>query len=159
MSFDTRPGTRGARQPSGRLALWFNKLAARRIRRKGGKMMGFNALILTTTGRKSGLERTSPVGWFPGQDGSRLIVASAAGAPGNPAWYYNIAAHPDQVQIEVEGRTLAVTAEQLHGAERAQAWEQITAAAPRFDQYQHKTDRELPIIRLVPRSGSDAPNE
>jgi deazaflavin-dependent oxidoreductase (nitroreductase family) len=151
MSFDTRPGTRGARQPSGRFALWFNKLAARRIRRKGGKMMGFNALILTTTGRKSGLERTSPVGWFPGQDGSRLIVASAAGAPGNPAWYYNIAAHPDQVQIEVDGRTLAVSAEQLHGPERAQAWEQITAAAPRFAQYQHKTDRELPIIRLVPR--------
>jgi deazaflavin-dependent oxidoreductase (nitroreductase family) len=113
--------------------------------------MGFDALLLTTTGRKSGLERTSPVGWFPGQDGSRLIVASAAGAPGNPAWYYNIAAHPDQVQIEVGGRTLAVTAEQLHGTERAQAWEQITAAAPRFAQYQDKTDRELPIIRLVPR--------
>jgi deazaflavin-dependent oxidoreductase (nitroreductase family) len=151
MSFDTRPGTRGARQPSGIFALWFNKLAARRIRRKGGRIMGFDALILTTTGRRSGLERTSPVGWFPGQDGSRLIVASAAGAPGNPAWYYNIAAHPDQVQIEVGGRTLAVTAEQLHGTERAQAWEQITAAAPRFAQYQDKTDRELPIIRLVPR--------
>jgi deazaflavin-dependent oxidoreductase (nitroreductase family) len=151
MSFDTRPGTRGARQPSGRFALWFNKLAARRIRRKGGRIMGFDALILTTTGRRSGLERTSPVGWFPGQDGSRLIVASAAGAPGNPAWYYNIAAHPGKVQIEVGGRTLAVTAEQLHGTERAQAWEQITAAAPRFAQYQDKTDRELPIIRLVPR--------
>jgi deazaflavin-dependent oxidoreductase (nitroreductase family) len=152
MSFDTRPGTRGARQPGGRWMLWLNKLAARRIRRKGG-MMGFNALLLTTIGRKSGLERTSPVGWFPGQDDSWLIVASAAGAPGNPAWYYNIAAHPDKVQIEVGGRTLAVSAEQLHGAERAKAWEQITAAAPRFAQYQHKTDRELPIIRLVPRSG------
>ena len=95
MSFDTRPGTRGARQPSGRFALWFNKLAARRIRRKGGRIMGFDALLLTTTGRKSGLERTSPVGWFPGQDGRPAIGASAAGAPGNPAWYYNIAAHPE----------------------------------------------------------------
>ena len=152
MSFDTRPGTRGARQPGGRLMLWFNKLAARRIQRKGGRMMGFNALILTTVGRKSGLERTSPVGWFPGTDGSWLIVASAAGAPGNPAWYYNLAAHPDQVRIELEGRKVAVTAEQLHGAERTQAWEQIIATAPRFGQYQQKTDRELPIIRLVPRS-------
>jgi deazaflavin-dependent oxidoreductase (nitroreductase family) len=159
MSFDTRPGTRGARQPRGRWILWFNKLAARRIRRKGGRMMGFNALILTTIGRKTGLERTNPVGWFPGKDGSWLIVASAAGAPGNPAWYSNIAAHPDKVQIEVNGRTLAVTAEQLHGAERAQAWEQVIAAAPRFAQYQDKTDRELPIIRLAPRSGSDAPHE
>ena len=159
MSFDSHPGTRGARQPSGRFALWFNKLAARRIRRKGGRIMGFNALILTTIGRKSGLERTNPVGWFPGKDGSWLVVASAAGAPGNPAWYYNIAAHPDKVQIEVDGRTLTVTAEQLHGPERAQAWEQIITAAPRFAQYQHKTDRELPIIRLAPRSGSDAAHE
>jgi len=151
MSFDTRPGTRGARQPGGRLMLWFNKLAARRIHRKGGKMMGFNALILTTIGRKSGVERTSPVGWFPGENGSWLIVASAAGAPGNPAWYYNIAGHPDRVRIEVDGRKVAVTAAQLHGAERTQAWEQIIASAPRFAQYQEKTDRELPIIRLVPR--------
>jgi deazaflavin-dependent oxidoreductase (nitroreductase family) len=159
MSFDTRPGTRGARQPGGRMMLWFNKLAARRIRRKGGRMMGFNALVLTTIGRKSGLERTSPVGWFPGEGGTWLIVASAAGAPGNPAWYYNIAAHPDKLKIEVEGRTVAVTAEQLHGAERAEAWGQIAATSPRFAQYQQKTDRELPIIRLVPRTGSEAPDE
>jgi deazaflavin-dependent oxidoreductase (nitroreductase family) len=118
--------------------------------------MGFNALVLTTVGRKSGLERTSPVGWFPGTDGSWLIVASAAGAPGNPAWYYNIAAHPDKIQIEVEGRKQAVTAAQLHGAERAEAWTQITAAAPRFAQYQQKTDRELPIIRLIPGSSAEA---
>jgi deazaflavin-dependent oxidoreductase (nitroreductase family) len=130
-----------------------NKLAAVRIRRKGGKFMGFNALILTTVGRKSGVERTNPVGWFPGKGGSWLVVASAAGAAGNPAWYYNIAAHPDKVRIEVEGRTVAVTAEQLHGAERTEAWEQIVAAVPRFGQYQQKTDRELPVIRLVAQSG------
>jgi hypothetical protein len=52
-----------------------------------------------------------------------------------------------------------VTAEQLHGTERAAAWQQITTAAPRFAQYQQKTDRELPIIRLVPRSGPEAPQE
>jgi deazaflavin-dependent oxidoreductase (nitroreductase family) len=150
MSFDTHAGTRGARQPSGPMVKWVNKLAAGRIRRKGG-FMGFNALILTTVGRKSGAERTNPVGWFPGKDGSWLIVASAAGAPGNPAWYYNIAAHPDRVQIEVEGRKVAVAAEQLHGAERTEAWDQIVAAAPRFGGYQQKTDRELPVIRLVRR--------
>ncbi|MFI6735160.1 nitroreductase/quinone reductase family protein [Nonomuraea sp. NPDC050451] len=156
MSFDTPAGTRGARQPAGWAFRWLNTLMARRLRRKGGgTFMGFNALILTTVGRKSGLERTTPVGWFPGKDGSRLIVASAAGAAGNPAWYYNLAAHPDQVRIEVDGRTVAVVAEQLHGAEREQAWQQIVAAAPRFAQYQVKTDRELPIIRLVPRSGGE----
>lgn len=153
MSFDTHAGTRGARQPAGPVVRWVNKLAAGRIRRKGGKFMGFNALILTTVGRKSGAERTNPVGWFPGKDGSWLIVASAAGAQANPAWYYNIAAHPDQVQIEVEGRRVPVVAEQLHGAERTEAWQQIVATAPRFGQYQQKTDRELPVIRLVARSG------
>ena len=97
--------------------------------------MGFNALILTTIGARTGAERTNPVGWFPGPDGSWLIVASAAGAARNPAWYHNIAAHPDKVKIEVDGLTVPVTAEQLHGAERDQAWQQVTAAAPRFAQY------------------------
>jgi deazaflavin-dependent oxidoreductase (nitroreductase family) len=151
MSFDTRPGTRGARQPKGLFMSWMNRLMARRLRRRGGKFQGFNVLVLTTVGRKSGLERMTPVGWFPGADGSWLIVASAAGAPGNPAWYYNLAAHPDQVRIDVDGKTIDVRAEQLHGPERVEAWEQITAAAPRFAQYQVKTDRVLPIIRLTPR--------
>jgi len=149
MSFDTRNGTRGARQP-GRWILWLNKLTMKRVR-KSGRAMGFNALVLTTVGRRSGTERETPVGWFPGNDGSWLIVASAAGAARNPAWYYNLAAHPAKVQIETgDGRKIAVTAEELHGAERDEAWRQITAAAPRFAQYQEKTDRELPVIRLTP---------
>jgi F420H(2)-dependent quinone reductase len=65
---------------------WVIKMAARRIRHTG-KMMGpgFNALILTTVGARSGAQRTNPVGWFPGTDGSWPIVASAAGAARNPA--------------------------------------------------------------------------
>jgi deazaflavin-dependent oxidoreductase (nitroreductase family) len=154
MSFVTPDGTRGARQPRGKLLLWFNKLAIRRIRRKGGKMMGFNTLVLTTVGRKSGELRRTPVGWFPGADGSWLIAASAAGAPKNPAWYHNIAAHPDKVEVEVDGRTVPVTAGQLSGDERDEVWHKIITAAPRFAQYQEKTDREIPVIRLVPRQPS-----
>jgi deazaflavin-dependent oxidoreductase (nitroreductase family) len=159
MSFDTTAGTRGGRQPGGFAFRWGNKLMAGRVRKGRAKFLGFNALVLTTVGRKTGIERTTPVGWFPGPDGSWLIVASAAGAKGNPAWYYNLAAHPDQVQIEIDGRKVPVTAEQLHGAEREQAWQQVITAAPRFVQYQVKTDRELPIIRLTPRSGGQAPPE
>src|ERR1700733_11731082 len=147
MSFDARPGTRGARQPAGFAARLGNKLMAGRVRKGRAKFLGFNALVLTTVGRKSGVERATPVGWFPGPDGSRLIVASAAGAQGNPAWYYNLAAHPDQVQIEMNGRRMRVAAEQLHGAQRAEAWQQIVTAAPRFAKYQQKTDREIPVIR------------
>ena len=153
MSFDTPAGTRGARQPSGPFFRWMNKVMSRRLRRKAGKMMGFNALVLMTAGAKSGAKRTNPVGWFPGQDGGWLIVASAAGAARNPAWYYHIAAHPDDVTVEMDGRTVAVTAEQLHGPERDKAWQQITTAAPRFAKYEQKTDRVMPVIRLVPRSG------
>ena len=65
--------------------------------------------------------------------------------------YDNIAAHPDEVQIEVDGRTIPVTAEQLHGPERDEAWQHITSAAPRFAQYEQKTDRIMPVIRLVSR--------
>ena len=149
MSFTTGNGTRGARQPGGKVMLWLNKQMIKRVR-KSGRASGFNALVLTTVGRKSGVERSTPVGWFPGSAGSLLIVASAAGAPKNPAWYYNLAAHPDKVRIETAGRTLAVTAEELHGPERDEAWQQITASAPRFAQYQTKTDREIPVIRLTP---------
>jgi deazaflavin-dependent oxidoreductase (nitroreductase family) len=153
MSFDTPAGTRGGRQPSAGLMLrLINNNAARRFRRKG-KMLGFNGLILTTVGAKTGAERTSPVGWWPGTDGSWLIVAAAGGGARNPAWYHNIAAHPDKVQIEVVGRKIRVTAQQLHGAERAEAWQQIAATTPRFTRYQDKTDRELPVLRLVPQSG------
>ena len=157
MSFDTTAGTRGGRQPAGLAARWANNLMAGRIRKGRAKFLGFNALVLITVGRKTGAERRTPVGWFPGLDGSWLIVASAAGATGNPAWYYNIAAHPDQVQIEVESRTVPVLAEQLHGPDRAAAWPEIITAAPRFAKYQVKTDRELPIIRLVPRSAPETP--
>lgn len=95
MGFNAPAGTRGARQPrAGLMMRWVNKMAARRIRRTGTMMgLGFSALVLTTVGAKSGAERTNPVGWFPGTDGSWLIVASAAGAARNPAWYHNIAAH------------------------------------------------------------------
>jgi deazaflavin-dependent oxidoreductase (nitroreductase family) len=152
MAFDTPAGMRGARQPhAGLRRRWVNRTAAGRIRRSG-KMMGFNALILTTVRGQERGRAQNPVGWFPGKDDSWLIVASAAGAARNPAWYHNIAAHPDKVRIEVNGQTIPVTAEQLHEAERDQALQQITASAPRFAQYQRKTDRELPVIRLVRQS-------
>jgi deazaflavin-dependent oxidoreductase (nitroreductase family) len=151
MSFTTPDGTRGARQPGGRFLRWMNKWMMNRIRRTGkAPFMGFDALVLTTIGRKSGVERATPVGWFSGKDGSWLIVASAAGAAKNPDWYHNLAAHPDKVQIEMPGRKVAVIAEELHGAEREEEWSRITTVSPQMAQYQELTDRELPIIRLRP---------
>jgi deazaflavin-dependent oxidoreductase (nitroreductase family) len=142
-----------------KLNSWMDRQMARRSVRKVFALFGFDVAILTTIGHRSGTERRSQVCWFPSKDGSWLIVAAAGGTRVNPAWYYNIAAHPDQVQIEIEGRTTPVTAEQLHGDERAQAWQQITAAAHRFAGFQDQTDREFPILRLKPRSGPAAPSD
>lgn len=152
-TFDARPGTRGARQPSGRLLLWINGFVARRAR-KGSKTPGFDfdLLLLTTTGRKSGQERTSPLGWVADGAGGWLIAASANGAAGLPAWYHNLAAAPDKARIEVNGATVQVSAEQLHGAEREVGWQQLTTGIPRFAKYADQTDREIPVIRLTPRS-------
>ncbi len=151
MSFNTSSGSRGVSQPNvfKSFLKLFNKYSAGRIR-KTGKFGELPSLVLTTVGSKSGLERKTPLAYFP-NDGGWLIVASFAGAAKNPSWYYNLAAHPEQVSIEFAGRRESVVAEQLHGSEREDAWRRITAASQRFADYQSKTDRELPIIRLTAR--------
>jgi deazaflavin-dependent oxidoreductase (nitroreductase family) len=126
-----------------------NGRTVNRIRRKGGNFMGMTVLVLNTVGKKTGAQRSNPVSWFPGDDGTWLIVASANGSARNPAWFYNIAANPDAVSIDVDRSNVPVVAEQLHGGERERAWASITKAVPRFTQYETKTDRLIPIIRLT----------
>ena len=152
MTFNTPAGSRGVSQPgiAKQFLKLFNKFSAGRIR-KTGKFGELPSLVLTTVGSKSGQERKSPLAYFPTDGGGGLIVASFAGAAKNPSWYYNLAAHPDRVSIEFNGRTESVVAEQLHGPEREAAWRTITSASQRFIEYQEKTDRELPIIRLRAR--------
>jgi deazaflavin-dependent oxidoreductase (nitroreductase family) len=127
---------------------WINAWNMKRIRGKATKVMGFPSLVLTTVGAKSGIPRHTPVAYFPDGADSWLIVASAAGAAKNPDWYYNLRAHPDNVQIQIAGPTIAVSAEQLSGDARQLAWRHITSTAKRFANYEQKTDRELPVIRL-----------
>jgi deazaflavin-dependent oxidoreductase (nitroreductase family) len=154
MSFDTANGTHGAHQPGtgGPVGRWVTRRMMNRIRRKGGRMMGGDVLVLTTVGARSGAERSTPVRRFAGSPEGWVVVASAAGGARNPAWYYNLAAHPDQVRVEMAGQVVPVTAQQLHGPARDEAWAAITTEAPRFAAYQEKTDRELPVIRLTPRT-------
>lgn len=96
------------------------------------------------------MERQTPLSWFPAPAGTWFIVASAAGAARNPAWYYNLAASPAKARVSVDGREVPVTARQLHGLERDRAWEQVVAAAPWYGPYVTKTDREIPVVQLTP---------
>jgi deazaflavin-dependent oxidoreductase (nitroreductase family) len=154
MAFQKTPaGTRGKSMPGGNspVSKWINNMMIRRARRKpGGRFMGMDTLVLTTTGAKTGQRRETLLGWFPDGDDAWLIVASFGGNAKNPAWYHNIAAHPDQVEIAVGGRKVKVTPVQLSAAEREAAWQRITAAQSRYSGYATKTDRDIPIIRLTP---------
>ena len=78
MSFDTRAGTRGLPMEGSKLNWWMDRQMARRSVRKVCSLIGFDVAILTTIGHRSGTERKSQVCWFPGGDGSWLIVAAAA---------------------------------------------------------------------------------
>jgi deazaflavin-dependent oxidoreductase (nitroreductase family) len=119
-------------------------------------LRGNHLLSLTTVGARSGRERRSTVMYFADAtesadgDNAWLIVASAGGAASHPAWFFNLARHPDQVRIQIGNRRIAVTARTLEGAERAQAWQRITTQAPQFASYEAKTDRQIPVIRLTP---------
>lgn len=158
MGLDTPAGTRGARapRPSGPVSRRVGRWMSGQHRRKGYRFMGMDVLFLTTIGRKTGQPRETPLAWFPDGDDAWLIVASAAGSAHNPGWYLNLAAHPDQVWIELPHRKLKVAPEQLDGTRREESWQRIISAQPRYAKYQAKTDRVLPVIRLVLAEASDS---
>jgi len=122
----------------------YRKSGADRI----NKRMGFPVVLLTTRGAKSGNERTVPIGGFPGGTDRWLVVASLNGAARHPAWYLNMAMHPDDLWLEVDKERFRVRPELLEGPEREEALARIASASARYGTYQQKTDREIPIVRL-----------
>ena len=150
----TPSGTRGVKFPiPPRVMAWLTRIPVVLQRLSGGrmKMHGYPLLLLSTVGAKSGQPRTSMVAQFPEPDGSTLIVASFGGAVKHPAWYFNLAKYPDRVFIERNGQKVRVRPTSLSGAERETAWRRIVSIAPGFAEYQQKTDREIPVIRLTPQ--------
>lgn len=155
-------GTRGTKTPGGGW-LWklfkpLLDLQIRRYRRSAGpeqpRMMGFPVLLLTTVGAKTGRERTHVLGGFPDGNDTWLVVASKGGAATNPAWLINMARNPDQIWIEVGNRRFQADAESLQGRQREEALARVAAVAPRYGEYQRKTDRQIPVIRVTPRPES-----
>lgn len=115
--------------------------------RVGGPFEGAPMILVHHVGARSGTERVTPLVYFPEDDGRMLIVASKAGAPTNPDWYHNLRAHPE-VDVEVGTETFPVRVAEVTGPDREKAWDGIVAANPGFGDYQRKTERTIPVLRL-----------
>lgn len=107
---------------------------------------GVPTLLLTTRGRRSGkLRRTALI---YGRDGDRyVVVASQAGAPTNPAWYLNLTADPE-VQVQVGAERFTARARTASAQEKPELWRQMAGIWPAYDEYQTKTDRDIPVVLL-----------
>ncbi|MFE4663753.1 nitroreductase/quinone reductase family protein [Streptomyces sp. NPDC056716] len=114
----------------------------------GGMFEGSTLCLLTTTGARSGQPRTQPLGLMH-VDGQDLVVASAAGAPANPAWYHNIRKNPI-VTVETGIRTYRAIASIPPREERDQLFTRITEQEPGYGEYQRNTDRVIPVVALHP---------
>ena len=113
-----------------------------------GRVWGMRVLLLTTTGRKSGQPRSTPLSCLE-HEGGYVVVASNGGARNDPAWYRNLQ-HDPRARIQVGRQQMAVRAEVLGPAERAALWERLVAVAPTYGRYAGKTEREIPLVWLRP---------
>lgn len=129
-----------------------NQEHVRRYRETNGEVghiwNGATALLLSMTGAKSAEVRTTPLIYATDGD-DYIVIASKGGAPVHPAWYHNVCKTPD-VEIQVKDKVMKATASTVHGAERKRLWEVATRVWPNFDQYAQRTDREIPVVKLVP---------
>jgi len=105
-------------------------------------------LLLTTTGRKSKRRQVLPLIYGKTRDGY-AIVASKGGAPAHPAWYLNLSADPD-VEVQVGPTKFQARARTASGTERAALWKQLAEIYPPYNDYQRRTQREIPVVVLEP---------
>jgi len=125
---------------------WVFRASGGRIggRFRGGALVG----LLTTTGRKSGAERTTPLIYLA--DGERIVlVASQGGMPRNPLWYDNLAAKPEVAFQTPKGKR-RYRARRANASEKAALWPRLVAIYRDYDDYQKRTEREIPVVILEP---------
>jgi deazaflavin-dependent oxidoreductase (nitroreductase family) len=141
-------GTHGTRMPRGAAARIGSRFMAAVYRMSGGRSAP-DGLLITTVGARSGQRRTASIRRFDDGPGRWLVVGSAGGSARNPGWLYNLAAHPEQVWVEIGKDRFKVRPEILADDERTTAWTRVVAEAPNFGSYEVKTDRQIPVVRLT----------
>jgi deazaflavin-dependent oxidoreductase (nitroreductase family) len=107
---------------------------------------GVYTLILTTTGRRSGEPRPTPL-IYGTDDGDYLVVASKGGSDEPPAWYRNLSENPD-VEVQVQGDRFRARARTADADEKPALWRTMAEIWPAYDEYQQKTDRDIPVVVL-----------
>jgi F420H(2)-dependent quinone reductase len=117
---------------------------------EGTELKGRPVILLTTVGAKTGKIRKTPLMRVE-HGGEYAVVASLGGAPKHPVWYYNIKAHP-HVELQDGEITKDYDSREVFGDEKAVWWERAVATWPDYADYQSKTDREIPVFVLTPRS-------
>jgi F420H(2)-dependent quinone reductase len=135
---------------------WATKLNVAIFRASKGRLMnkfigGYPVCIVTTTGAKSGKTRRIALIHLP-HGKNKLLVASQGGMNTNPVWYHNIVAHP-KILIMVDGKEEAYLARQVSDQEKAELWPHLLSMYPDFDEYQARTDRNIPVFSCEPVSG------
>lgn len=115
---------------------------------EGHDWNGATCLVLTTMGRKSGKLRHNPLIYVEDGD-AYVVVASFGGKPHHPGWYFNLVDRPE-ARIQVRDRVMDATAETLEGTDRERVWPACLEMWPDYGDYQTKTDRVFPLVRLTP---------
>ena len=113
---------------------------------EGHDWQGVGTLILTTTGRRSGEPRSTPLIYGTSGD-DYLVVASQGGAPNHPAWFLNLVEQPE-VNVQVKGERFRARARTATPEERPELWGRMAEIWPQYEDYQRKTDREIPVVVL-----------
>ena len=114
----------------------------------GGKIGKARILLLTTTGRKSGKQRTTPLVYT--SDGERIVlVASYGGDPRSPAWFHNLTANP-LVTVEIGSEKKTMRAAVADADEKQRLWPMVVATYKGYEGYQRKTTRDIPLVILTP---------
>ncbi|MCW2525294.1 MAG: hypothetical protein JWM76_154 [Pseudonocardiales bacterium] len=116
---------------------------------RGAYALGHPVVILTTVGARTGKIRKTPLMRVE-HDGTYVVMASMAGGPRHPVWYYNVLAHP-KVELQDGPSKQDMLAREATGAEKLVWWARAVATWPSFDEYQLRTEREIPLILLEPR--------
>ena len=108
---------------------------------------GAPILLLTTTGRRTGRKIIKPLIYQPHGD-DYLVVASKGGAPRSPEWYLNLEANPE-VEVQVRGDRFKARARAATPEEKPDLWRRMVAVWPDYDEYQKRTDRQIPVVILA----------